>query len=178
MNKFLAAFLAFVLCSCLAQAQAPRTHLAAPAAGRMNLRPPSNDRTPLATPGMGKWWKNSELMQKIGVNNSQVEQIEAIFQDRRLKLVDLHSSLERQESLLEPLVNSDHPDQDQVSAQIDRIAAARAALEKSNAEMMLAIRRVLSVEQWKKLKAVSGEPPVPAPTLDTVPKSSLRGPGE
>ena len=175
-NKAVAAITAGILASGLAMAQEPRaTHLAPPAQGRMNLRPPSNDRAALATPGMGKWWKNSELMQKIGVSNAQTEQIEAIFQDRRLKLVDLHSNLEKQESMLEPLVNADHPDQDQVSAQIDRIAAARAALEKSNAEMMLAIRRVLTVEQWKRLKAEGGEPPVPAPTTE---KSSPRGPGD
>ncbi len=175
-SKAVAAITAGILASGLALAQTPRaTHLAPPAQGRMNLRPPSTDRAALATPGMGKWWKNSELMQKIGVSNSQVEQIEAIFQDRRLKLVDLHANLERQESMLEPLVNADHPDQEQVSAQIDRIATARAALEKSNAEMMLAIRRVLTVEQWKKLKAEGGEPPVPAPTTE---KSSPRGPGD
>jgi len=37
------------------------------------------------------------------------------------------------------------------------VLAARGRLEKANALMMLSIRRVLSVEQWKKLQAIQQE---------------------
>jgi len=107
--------------------------------------------------GMGKWWKNSELAQRIGLTDAQSQQIEKIFQDHRLQLIDLHASLEKQEALLEPMMESDRPDEAQVSSQIDRIAQARGALEKSNAQMLLGVRRVLSVEQWKKLHQGMGE---------------------
>jgi len=101
--------------------------------------------------GMGKWWKNSDLAQRIGLTDAQSQQIEKIFQEHRLQLIDLHAGLEKQEALLEPMMESDHPDEAQVNSQIDRIAQARGALEKSNAQMLLGVRRVLSVEQWKKL---------------------------
>src|SRR4051812_23420066 len=52
----------------------------------------------------GKWWKNSELAQKIGISEAQTQQMEKIFQDTRLKLIDLHANLEKQEALMEPLV--------------------------------------------------------------------------
>ncbi len=48
-------------------------------------------------------------------------------------------------------------DEAQVLGQIDRIAQARAELEKANARMLLAFRGVLTLEQWKKLQAE--EPP-------------------
>ena len=106
-------------------------------------------------PGMGmggKWWKNSELVKKLGLSDSQVQQIENIFQDHRLQLIDLRAALEKQEVTLQPLVDAEHPDEAKVTGQIDQVAQARANLEKSNARMLLAIRRVLTVDQWKKLQ--------------------------
>jgi Spy/CpxP family protein refolding chaperone len=120
-----------------------------------------------------KWWKDSALMQRIGVSDEQIQKIEKIFQDHRLQLIDLHAALEKQEAILEPLVEADQPDETQVTAQIDKVAQARASLEKSNAQMLLAIRRVLTIDQWKKLRDVPGvvpfhtgpelRPPAPAP---------------
>ena len=49
-------------------------------------------------------------------------------------------------------MEGDQPDEAQVTAQIDKVAQARANLEKSNALMLLAIRRVLTIDQWKKLR--------------------------
>ncbi|MGD0130228.1 MAG: periplasmic heavy metal sensor [Terriglobia bacterium] len=104
----------------------------------------------------GKWWKDSDLMKKLGVSDDQVAKIEKIFQDHRLQLIDLHADLEKQEAILEPLVEADQPVESQVAAQIDKVAQARANLEKSDALMLLAIRRVLTVDQWKKLRDVPG----------------------
>lgn len=101
---------------------------------------------------LGKWWKNSEIVEKVGVTPQQVNQLEKIFLDHRLKLIDLRADLERQETQLEPLIEAEQPDENKVGAQIDAIAAARGRLEKANTLMMLAIRKTLSVEQWKKLQ--------------------------
>ena len=171
MNRLITQLFLIALLAGVMQAQAPRTHLQAPAQGRMSLRSTNNDRAPLLTPGMGKWWKDSGLMQKIGVNDGQVQQIEKIFQDRRPQLVDLHAALEKQETLLGPLVETDHPDQAQVSAQIDKIAQSRGALEKANAEMLLSIRRVLTSDQWKRLKR---ETVVTAPAVTPPPEPSAK----
>jgi Spy/CpxP family protein refolding chaperone len=95
-------------------------------------------------------------MSKIGVSDEQVQKIEKIFQAHRLELIDLHAALEKQEAILEPFIEADRPDEAQVIAQIDKVAQARANLEKSNAQMLLAIRRVLTVDQWKKLRDLPG----------------------
>jgi Spy/CpxP family protein refolding chaperone len=77
---------------------------------------------------------------------------------------------------LQPLLDADRPDEAKVAAQLDLIIAARGTLDKDNALMMLAIRRVLSVEQWKKLQALQqereGERGRPGPE----PPPSARGP--
>jgi len=162
----------------------------AQAPGAKRTAPPMMRRSGGATPGMGlrgpgKWWKNSELMQKLGVRGDQVEKIERIFQDQRLQLIDLHAALDKQEAILEPLVEADQPNESQVLAQIDKVAQARANLEKSNAQMLLAIRRVLTVDQWKQLRDQPGIGPFrhgpgfgpPAPPAAPAPPAVPRTPG-
>jgi periplasmic protein CpxP/Spy len=127
----------------------------------------------------GKWWKDSGLMKRIGVSDDQVTKIEKIFQDHRLQLIDLHADLEKQEAIMEPLVEADQPVESQVAAQIDKVAQARANLEKSDAMMLLAIRRVLTLDQWKKLRDVPGisnfhygpemKAPIPGPAAAPMP---------
>jgi protein CpxP len=104
-------------------------------------------------PGFGgKWWNNSELAAKLNLTDQQKTQMEQIFQQSRLKLIDQRAAVEKAEATLEPLMSSDRPDEAQVLAQIDKVAQARAELEKTNARMQLGIRQVLTADQWKQLK--------------------------
>jgi Spy/CpxP family protein refolding chaperone len=105
-------------------------------------------------PGLGAWWKNSEVVSKLQLSDEQVKQIAKTFLDHRLNLIDLRADLDKQELRLQPLLDDDQPDESKVGAQIDLITAARGRLEKENAMMMLDIRRLLSVDQWKKLKSL------------------------
>lgn len=113
---------------------------------RMKLHGP---RMPL-----GKWWKDSEIARELQLTDAQVKQVEQTFLEHKLKLTDLRADLEKQEARLQPFLDADQPDAAQVSAQIDAVTVARGSLEKENALMMLAIRRALSVEQWKKLETM------------------------
>lgn len=101
----------------------------------------------------GRWWMDPDLVQKLGLSADQQKRIDALFQQNRLKLIDLSAEVQKQEAILEPLLEADRPDEAQVLAQIDRVAQARADLEKANARMLLGFRGVLTVDQWKKLEA-------------------------
>lgn len=157
----------------VAQAQAPGTPQptpkAAPEAGsgpqrrmeRKEIRimrgPGGGDVMFYRRSGLGKWWKDAALVKELGISDAQVQQMEKIFTDSRLKLVDAKGALEKAEIQLEPMMDADRPDETAILAQIDKVAGARAELEKTNARMNLAIRRVLSAEQWKKLQSKQGE---------------------
>src|SRR5208337_3462975 len=82
-------------------------------------------------------------------NTDQQKKIEDIFQQQRLKLVDLDATLRKEEITLEPLMSADSPDETKTLAQ------ARAELEKANARFLFGIRRVLTPDQWKKLQESS-----------------------
>jgi len=99
------------------------------------------------------------MVQKLGLTADQQKKMDEIFQESRLKLIDLNATLQKEEVILEPLIAADQPDEGKILAQIDRVAQGRAELEKANARMLLGIRRVLSAEQWKKLSAEMPPPP-------------------
>jgi protein CpxP len=101
----------------------------------------------------GRWWTDPALVQKLGLSADQQKRIDALFQQNRLKLIDLSAALEKEEAILEPLLEADRPEEAQVLSQIDRVAQARSELEKANARMLLGFRGVLTLEQWKKLQA-------------------------
>lgn len=105
----------------------------------------------------GRWWDDPQTAQKIGLSADQQKKMDDIMQQNRLKLIDLHAALEKQETIMQPLMEADQPDETKILAQIDSIAQARAELEKANARMLLGIRQTLTPDQWTKLKAMRDE---------------------
>jgi Spy/CpxP family protein refolding chaperone len=109
----------------------------------------------------GKWWQNPSLAQKLNLSKDQQRRLEDIFQQNRLKLIDLTAALEREQAILDPLLSADKPQESKVLAQFDRVAEARVALEKANARMLWGFRTVLTADQWKDLQALDGQPGPP-----------------
>ncbi len=123
-------------------------------AGHRQAGPPGAPMPPPPPAPLGKWWQNSGVVKELQLSDAQIKQIEQTFLDYRMKLIDLKADVERQDLKLQPLIEADRPDEQQVGTQVDAVLAARAKLEKTNTMMMLAIRRALTVEQWKKLQTV------------------------
>lgn len=141
-----------------------------PPAPAQRLGTPQPGRPPMER-AMRRWWNNPDMVEKLGVTADQKKKMEDIFQQHRLKLIDLNASLQKAEAILEPQVAADQPDEAKIVAQIDRVAQARAELEKANARMLLGIRQVLTPEQWKKLQ---DEQPRLAPTIRPAPPQPPR----
>ena len=111
----------------------------------------------------GRWWTRPEMVQRLNLTADQKKRMDDIFQQNRLRLIDLNAAVQKEEVIMEPLVSADQPDEARIVAQIDKVAQARAELEKANARMLLGIRRVLTPEQWEKLKSQPTPPQPPEP---------------
>ncbi|MGB9457711.1 MAG: Spy/CpxP family protein refolding chaperone, partial [Bryobacteraceae bacterium] len=127
----------------------------------------------------GKWWDNPELSRQLNLTADQQKKMDEVFQQHRLRLIDLHAALEKEEAILDPLINAANPDDAKVLPQIDRVAQARAELEKANARLLLGLRHVLTAEQWKMLDSEQHGPrarvsgpggPAPAPQAPPPPR--------
>jgi periplasmic protein CpxP/Spy len=102
----------------------------------------------------GRWWDNAEVAQKLGLSADQQKKMDDIFLQSRLKLIDQHAAVEKDEAILEPLLSAEQPDETRILAQIDKVAQSRAELEKANARMLLGLRGVLTTAQWKTLQTL------------------------
>lgn len=101
----------------------------------------------------GQFWNNPRIVEKLKLTDDQRKAMDGILQDHRVTLIDLRANLEKAEVEMEPLMSADQPNESAILAQIDKIAQARAELEKGNARFLLAIRSKLTPEQWKQVQA-------------------------
>jgi Spy/CpxP family protein refolding chaperone len=101
----------------------------------------------------GTWWKNPETITSLTLTADQQKKLDDVFLQSRIGLIHLHASLEEEQLKLEPLLNSNPPDQVKTLAEISKIADLRADLEKADAKMLLSLRGVLTADQWTKLQA-------------------------
>jgi Spy/CpxP family protein refolding chaperone len=101
----------------------------------------------------GRWWNNPAVIEKLKLTDEQRKTMDKILLDHKATLIDLHANVEKAELAMEPLMAEDAPNETKILAAIDKIAQARAELEKANARFLLALRAKLTPEQWKTLQA-------------------------
>lgn len=101
---------------------------------------------------MGRWWNDPSMVEKLKLTETQRKTMDETLLQHRETLVDLRANVEKAELELEPLMRDDQPNEAKILAQIDKVAQARAELEKANARFLLAIRGKLTPEQWKQLQ--------------------------
>src|SRR5262252_5324230 len=91
-------------------------------------RPPEAPQPPLPRRGPmerafhgapGRWWHNPDMAQRLGLSADQQKRMDDIFQQSRLKLIDLTASLQKEEAVLEPLMEAPQGDENRIVAQID-----------------------------------------------------------
>jgi len=102
----------------------------------------------------GRWWNDSAMVEKLKLTEEQRKSMDGILLEHREKLIDMRANVEKAELGMDPLMHDDQPNEGKILAQIDKVAQARAELEKANARFLLAIRGKLTPEQWKQLREV------------------------
>lgn len=100
----------------------------------------------------GQFWNNPKIVEMLKLTDDQRKAMDGILQEHRMTLIDLRANVEKAELAMQPLMSADQPNESAILAQIDKIAQARAELEKGNARFLLAIRSKLTPDQWKQVQ--------------------------
>ncbi len=106
---------------------------------------------------MGRWWNNPNIASRLNLTDAQKKEFDSILLQHRESLIDLRANVEKAELELAPLIHDEQPNESKILAQIDKVAQARAELEKANARYLLAIRGKLTPEQWKAVQRFRAE---------------------
>ncbi|HSS98376.1 MAG TPA: periplasmic heavy metal sensor [Terriglobales bacterium] len=105
---------------------------------------------------MGKWWQNADIVKKLQITDAQAGQLDQIFLDHRMRLIDYGADMEKQDLKLQTLLDDDVPNEAQINTQVDQVLDARGKLEREYTTMNLDLRKVLSLAQWRQLKSIRG----------------------
>ncbi len=118
---------------------------------REQMRNEMQDLDELGLPP-GQFWLNPDLVAAISLTPDQVHRLAETYLQGRLKLIQLDAALQTEEAKLEPMLAAPVIDNDLALAQTDRIAEARAALDKADAHMAFALRAILKADQLTRLR--------------------------
>ena len=91
----------------------------------------------------GRWWNDPEMVQKLQLTDDQRKAMDQILLEHREKLIDMRAAVGKAELALEPMMGGDQPNESQIIAQIDKVAQARAELEKANARFLFELLHII-----------------------------------
>lgn len=118
---------------------------------REQMRDEMQDLDELGLPP-GQFWLNPDLVGMVSLTPDQVHRLAETYLQGRLKLIQLDAAVQTEEAKLEPMLATPVIDNDRALAQTDRIAEARAALDKADAHMAFALRAILTADQLTRLR--------------------------
>ena len=100
----------------------------------------------------GKWWEDSRLVERVQLTEAQQADIRRLVFEHARRMIDLHAVVKRSELELAEVVDRQRLQVAEVRRAFAAFQDARRALEQERFELMLAIRQVLSREQWDRLQ--------------------------
>jgi Spy/CpxP family protein refolding chaperone len=103
----------------------------------------------------GKWWKQPLVIRELGLTGDQQARIEALWIQNRRVLIDLKTELDRRHIDLSALLAQPQADEDAVLKAYDRMAAARAEIDRAGFLMRLRIKSILLPEQQRRFEELS-----------------------
>lgn len=113
---------------------------------------PAENRAGMQFGPPGRWWDDRATAKSLRLSPEQQTRMDTIFEQNRGALMARFQGLQQAEAQLDELSKSPAPDEAALFAQIDRVAQARAELEKANTHLLLQIRKEMDAEQIKRLE--------------------------
>jgi Spy/CpxP family protein refolding chaperone len=98
-----------------------------------------------------KWWQADAVIKELGLSPEQTRRLEDIFQKSLPRLKAQKTTLDEAEAQFDRLLERGD---EAAMEQINVVEAARAELNKSRNQMLFAMRKVLTQDQWARFTAL------------------------
>jgi Spy/CpxP family protein refolding chaperone len=100
----------------------------------------------------GRWWDDKHFAKSLKLRPEQQRRMDGIFEQSRASLLRSYEILQGEEQRMEALTHARPLDESALDAQIDRVAQARADLEKANTHLLYQIRGEMDPDQIARLE--------------------------
>ena len=118
----------------------------------------------------GRWWTRPRIVERLGLTDSQIRNIEKIHFEHQERMIDLRAELGRANLELGRLLEVEELDDEALDKAIDRVVRVRCALFREDVESRAAVARVLDLAQRRMLRQLRGTAP---PVRDRRPARTL-----
>jgi Spy/CpxP family protein refolding chaperone len=105
----------------------------------------------------GKWWYNPRVSQQLNLNETEKSKLDKEFVDSRRRLIELKSSVEREQFELENLLESEALDEAAVMEQFKKLEKARASLSSERFNFLIQVRKILGLDRFQRIKMFYGK---------------------
>ena len=105
---------------------------------------------------MGDWWRDPEVINELHLTEAQRNQLEQASVNLKLSLISAAANGAAALVKAESDLNSEQLDEAAYTQQVNTLSDAAAKLVKDFGSSVLAMRRILTAEQWQKLQAMRG----------------------
>lgn len=105
----------------------------------------------------GKWWKHPKAATELNLSPEQINKLDDIFIKYKSSMIDIKATIEHKELELGNLIDKDNVDDNAILKVADNLIAAKGELQKAVIRMVLDMKKVLTPDQVKKLKAFRDE---------------------
>lgn len=119
---------------------------------------PAGQPQPTRTPPPIAWWENP-VANGLDLSDAQIERVNNIRREFNDRLLQKREAVDRAERELDAIFNSPSIDLQKARPAIDQLANARRDITRDLSWMMLRMRDVLTIDQWKTLEARRLSPP-------------------
>lgn len=96
--------------------------------------------------------KSEEMVEKLSLTDEQVTRLEAVDYKFRKASIDVNARLKSAQLSLDHFLSGENVNKQKLEGLVDEIAQARGEQTKLSLEKKIAIRGVLSLEQWQKVE--------------------------
>ena len=120
-------------------------------------------RGPMPMPGFnmhppralsGDWWRDPEVVNELRLTDAQRKQLEQVSMNMKLSLIGAAANAASAFVKGESALNGDQLDEATYNQQVTAAADAASKLVRDLGGTMLAMRKILTAEQWRKLDSM------------------------
>ena len=116
--------------------------------------PPRRGGRSSPSPAFGEWWKDEAIKKEMKLTDLQVRQITRLYDDRSRQMKPHSDEFEKQWQELEKMTRERTVDLATYSIQVTRVEGLRTELQKTRSVMLYGIYRMLTPEQYEKLREI------------------------
>jgi Spy/CpxP family protein refolding chaperone len=100
----------------------------------------------------GKWWYSKHSSEKLNLSDEEKSKLDDKFFESRLKLIDFKGVVEKEQLLLDKLMESETMNEKAVKEQFKKLESARADLAAERFGFVMEVRKILGFERFQKMK--------------------------